>query len=90
MAVIANAGYVVGASLGGVVAKTLMPGFGWSIIYWIGSLGSMIVCLFLAVMLPESVRWLAVTKRRPAEIARILQSLKPGVAVAHDAEFLCQ
>ena len=87
VAVIANAGYVVGASLGGVVAKTLMPSFGWQIIYWIGSLGSIIVCLVLAVMLPESVRWLAVTKRRPTEIARILQSLKPGVAVAHDAEF---
>jgi AAHS family 4-hydroxybenzoate transporter-like MFS transporter len=87
VAVIANAGYVVGSSLGGLVAATLIPSFGWPIIYFIGSLGSIIVCLVLAVMLPESVRWLAVTKRRPAEIARILRSLKPGVAVAHDTEF---
>jgi AAHS family 4-hydroxybenzoate transporter-like MFS transporter len=87
VAVIANAGYVLGASLGGVVAKALIPSYGWPIIFWIGGVGPILLCLLLAAMLPESVRFLAVTKRQPAAIARILRSLKPGIAVAADAEF---
>jgi AAHS family 4-hydroxybenzoate transporter-like MFS transporter len=87
MVVIANVGYSTGISFGGVLAATLIPHFGWPVVFWFGGIAAVAACPVFGLWLPESIRFLAVMKRRPAEIARILRILKPGIAIAPDAEF---
>jgi len=82
-----SVGYSIGISFGGVLAATLIPHFGWPVVFWFGGVGALVACPILAFGLPESIRFLAVMKRRPDEIARIVRKLKPGITLAPDAEF---
>lgn len=81
-------GYVAGASAGGVIAASLVPTFGWTIVFWIGGLLPLVAAVASFFLLPESIKFLVVQKRRPDEIARILNRIEPALAARPDARFL--
>lgn len=81
-------GYVAGASAGGVIAAGLVPTFGWTIVFWVGGLLPLIAAVVSYFLLPESIKFLVVQKRRPDEIARILNRIEPALAARPDARFL--
>ncbi|MBN4667614.1 MFS transporter [Pandoraea nosoerga] len=71
-------GYSVGTGLGGVVAAWMIPRFGWQAIFVIGGVGPLLAAVMLALWVPESIRFLALKRRRTHEIARVAAQLHPG------------
>jgi AAHS family 4-hydroxybenzoate transporter-like MFS transporter len=70
-------GFSVGAALGGLFAAALLPIYGWRSIFLIGGIAPLIYAPFLARLLPESVRFLAVTGRDDVRLGRLLQRVAP-------------
>ena len=71
-------GYTLGGTLGGFVAARLIPVFGWPSVFKLGGIAPIILAAFVALTLPESVRFLALRQNRPDRVRTILQKLSPG------------
>jgi len=65
-------GVASGGVVGGFLASKLVPAYGWPSVFWMGGLGPLVLVPVLALLMPESITFLAVNKRRPDYIAKIL------------------
>jgi AAHS family 4-hydroxybenzoate transporter-like MFS transporter len=81
-------GFSVGAALGGLLAAALIPVFGWRSIFLIGGLAPLLYVPVLIKMLPESIRFLALTGRDNAEAGNLLKQIAPTASFAPDARFV--
>ena len=61
MVMIMFCGFSVGAALGGLLAAALIPQFGWRSVFVVGGVAPLLLVPILALRLPESVRFLALT-----------------------------
>ncbi|MDA9413168.1 4-hydroxybenzoate transporter [Bradyrhizobium sp. CCBAU 45384] len=81
-------GYVAGSSIGGFIAAGLVPQFGWTIVFWIGGVLPLLGAALCYFALPESIKFLVVRNREPAEIARILNRIEPGLQAQATTRFV--
>lgn len=69
-----------GAAVGGVAASWLLPAFGWQSVFVLAGAIPLILAVLVALVLPESLRFLVVAGGREARIRQVLRRL----GVAHD------
>jgi AAHS family 4-hydroxybenzoate transporter-like MFS transporter len=87
MVMIMFCGFSVGAALGGFLAAGLIPHFGWRSVFVVGGIAPLIMAPMLALKLPESVRFLALTGRSPERVAELLSFISPNTAFAPGTQF---
>jgi MFS transporter, AAHS family, 4-hydroxybenzoate transporter len=83
-------GFSVGAALGGLLAAALIPHFGWRSVFVVGGVAPLLLVPVLALRLPESVRFLALTGRADDEVAGLLRSISPTAVFAPATRFVVQ
>ncbi|BAM90039.1 hydroxybenzoate transporter [Bradyrhizobium oligotrophicum S58] len=83
-------GYVAGGSAGGLIAAWLVPHLGWPIVFWIGGVLPLIAAIVSFFTLPESIKFLVVQGRQPDEVARIVNSIEPGLDAKPTSRFVVQ
>jgi AAHS family 4-hydroxybenzoate transporter-like MFS transporter len=88
MVMIMFCGFSVGAALGGFLAAALIPYFGWRSVFIVGGAAPLLLAPILALRLPESVRFLALTGRNDARVAQLLGFINPKAAFAPSARFV--
>ena len=88
MVMIMFCGFSVGAALGGLLAAALIPHFGWRSVFVIGGAAPLLLVPVLALWLPESVRFLALTGRAHQRVAGLLGLINPKAAFAPGAQFV--
>src|ERR1700733_4180499 len=88
MVMIMFCGFSVGAALGGLLAAVLIPHFGWRSVFVVGGLAPLLLVPILALRLPESVRFLALTGRANARVAEMLSAINPKAAFAPATQFV--
>lgn len=71
-------GFSLGAALAGISVAGLISNFGWQIVFLIGGAIPLLFALAFVLWLPESMRYLAVTKQRPDLLARYAKRI--GIA----------
>jgi MFS transporter, AAHS family, 4-hydroxybenzoate transporter len=74
-------GFSLGAAVGGLVAASIIPRFGWPAVFIVGGVFPIaigVVCLFV---LPESIRFLVVRGDREPQARLLLSRIAPGAAV---------
>lgn len=67
-------GFPLGAVLGGIAAAQLMSVFGWAILFDIGGIAPLLALSVIAMVVPESIRFLAL-KNRDAAIEKIVRRM---------------
>lgn len=80
-------GFSVGAAVGGFIASALLPAYGWSSVFLVGGVMPLLALPFLALRLPESLRFLALSGRADRDVGAILSSMFPALRFAPDARF---
>ena len=80
-------GFSVGAALGGLLAAALIPAFGWRSIFVIGGIVPLLFAPMLAKMLPESIRFLALSGRDNAALGSLLAQVAPTAAIPAATRF---
>src|SRR3982751_5497891 len=88
MVMIMFCGFSVGAALGGLLAAALIPQFGWRSVFVVGGVAPLLLVPILALRLPESVRFLALTGRAPARVAELLGLIDSKTAFAAETQFM--
>ena len=73
-------GYTIGSSGGGFLAAVLTPAFGWRSVFVVGGATSLAVGAVLAIVLPESVRYLALKQQSHDRALAYARRLKPSAA----------
>jgi AAHS family 4-hydroxybenzoate transporter-like MFS transporter len=81
-------GFSVGSALGGLLAAALIPLFGWRSVFLIGGIAPLLYVPFLAKMLPESIRFLALTGRDDAEVGNLIARIAPAAALPPSTRFV--
>src|SRR5258708_1044890 len=88
MVMIMFRGFSVGAALGGLLAAALIPQFGWRSVFVVGGVAPLLLFPILALRLPESVRFLALTGRANERVAQLLGLINPKAVFAPAAQFV--
>jgi AAHS family 4-hydroxybenzoate transporter-like MFS transporter len=81
-------GISAGAGIPGAIQASLIPDYGWQVMFWIGGLAPLIVATCLLFTLPESVKFLALKPRRRAQFLTTVRSLRRDLAIADDARIV--
>lgn len=68
-----QAGYPIGATLGGVIAALVIPEFGWRAVFFGGGIFALIMTLVVIFLLPESMQFLL--QRRPRNALQKINSV---------------
>jgi AAHS family 4-hydroxybenzoate transporter-like MFS transporter len=88
MVMVMFCGFSLGAALGGFLAAALIPQFGWRGVFVVGGVAPLLLAPVLALRLPESVRFLALTGRAPARVAQLLGRIGPTAGFAPTTRFV--
>ena len=81
-------GYSFGQIVGGPLAVWLIPKFGWTALFIFGGGLTLIATLVLLALLPESIRFLVSTGRRPDLIERTVRQIEPQRLIAVGTQFV--
>jgi len=83
-------GFTGGAAVAGYIAAWLIPAFGWQSVFVFGGAVPLVVALFMAWGLPESLQFLAVRQRSRATLVRWLRELDPRIHVDDSTQFVAR
>src|SRR5476651_1607788 len=87
MVMVMFCGFSLGAALGGLLAAALIPQFGWRSVFIVGGVAPLLLVPILALRLPESVRFLALTGRAHERVAVLLGFINPKATFAPGTQF---
>jgi AAHS family 4-hydroxybenzoate transporter-like MFS transporter len=90
MVMIMFCGFSVGAALGGLLAAAIIPQFGWRSVFVVGGVAPLLLVPILALRLPESARFLALTGRANERVAELLCCINPKAGFAPATQFVVQ
>src|SRR3981081_1691587 len=88
MVMIMFCGFSVGAALGGLLAAALIPQFGWRSVFIVGGVAPLLLVPILALRLPESVRFLALTGSANDRVAQLVRLINPTLGLRPATRFL--
>ncbi len=80
-------GFSVGAAVGGLIASALIPAYGWSSVFLVGGLMPLAALPLLAIKLPESLRFLALSGKADRDVGELLTSMFPVLHFGPEARF---
>jgi AAHS family 4-hydroxybenzoate transporter-like MFS transporter len=75
-------GFSLGAAVGGLVAASIIPRFGWPSVFIVGGIIPIVIALASFVLLPESIRFLLVRGGSESRARAYLARMAPGESVA--------
>ena len=88
MVMIMFCGFSIGAALGGLLAAALIPQFGWRAVFVVGGIAPLLLVPILALRLPESVRFLALTGQASGRVAELLGQIDPKAGFTSATRFV--
>jgi AAHS family 4-hydroxybenzoate transporter-like MFS transporter len=74
-------GFSLGAAVGGLVAASIIPRFGWPAVFIVGGVIPIAIGVVCVFVLPESIRFLVVRGDREPQARLLLSRIAPGAAV---------
>jgi AAHS family 4-hydroxybenzoate transporter-like MFS transporter len=80
-------GVTLGGSVPGVVARWLLPSLGWTVLFKVGGLVALGTACGVWLCLPESVRYLASSRRRPAELRATARRMRPDLDIPEEVQW---
>jgi MFS transporter, AAHS family, 4-hydroxybenzoate transporter len=81
-------GYSIGSSSAGPLTILLAPRYGWRSLFVVGAGVAFLGAALLLLLLPESMRFLAIKNKRPGLIAAYARQLAPGRTISATDRFV--
>ena len=81
MMIVSN-GFTAGAALGGFVAAWLLPRYGWRSVFYFGAVVPLVIGILMIGLLPESLQFLALQRKKLVQLGRWLQRIQPSLNVS--------
>jgi AAHS family 4-hydroxybenzoate transporter-like MFS transporter len=74
--------FSIGAALGGICAATLIADHGWQAVFLVGGIIPLVLAAVLWLWMPESLRYLALTRRNAARLTQLVRRIAPDAIPA--------
>jgi AAHS family 4-hydroxybenzoate transporter-like MFS transporter len=74
-------GFSLGAAVGGLIAASLIPRFGWQSVFVVGGITPIVVALVATIWLPESIRFLLLRGGRDEQVRASLARIAPHAEI---------
>ena len=87
LVVVMFTGTPLGAAIPGAIAAWLMPVYGWTTLFSIGGVISIVVAIVATIWLPESIKFLALQPQRRPELVSLLRTIRPDLVIESNAGF---
>jgi MFS family permease len=84
MIAVATAGYSVGASGAGFLTARLAAVYGWQATFLVGGIAALAMVPALIALLPESIRFMALSGAQPSKLISILRKIDPRLPAQLD------
>jgi AAHS family 4-hydroxybenzoate transporter-like MFS transporter len=88
MLVVMSMGISLGGAIPGIVGATLMPPYGWPVIFLVGGIAPLVVVLCLIFAIPDSIKFMVLRGGREEAVARLARKLDPALAIAASTRFV--
>jgi MFS transporter, AAHS family, 4-hydroxybenzoate transporter len=88
MLVVMSMGISLGAAVPGLVGVTLMPTYGWPVIFIVGGLIPFAVGLCMLFAIPDSIKFMVLRGGREAEVARLVHKFDPALTIQPGTQFV--
>src|SRR5438067_3982611 len=80
----------LGGALPGFVAATLVPHYGWQILFLIGGIAPVVIAILAFFWMPESIKYMSIHEPSRARLTRLLERIVPGYRVPEGARFVIE
>jgi MFS transporter, AAHS family, 4-hydroxybenzoate transporter len=81
-------GTTIGSGLPGIIAPPLLQHYGWQFLFLLGGAIPLALAAGVALLLPESPKFLCLNPNRHAELGSALRTLNPSLAGPGDAHYI--
>ena len=88
MMVVMSMGISLGGAVPGLVGVTLMPTYGWPIIFIVGGIIPIVIGLCLIFAIPESIKFMVLRGGRDEAVSRLVRKLEPSVPIDPGTQFV--
>jgi MFS transporter, AAHS family, 4-hydroxybenzoate transporter len=88
MMVVMSMGISLGGAVPGLVGVTLMPTYGWPVIFMVGGIIPIVIGLCLIFAIPESIKFMVLHGGYDEAVRRLVQRLALAVPVEAGAQFV--
>ncbi len=90
LAIIAVGFVPMGGAAAGFISATLVPHYGWSVLFLIGGVVPVVTALAAIAGLPESIKFMALHDSQRARMVRLIETISPGLKVPANARFVIE
>src|SRR5215467_8174328 len=90
LAIIAVGCVPIGGAIPGFVTASLVPQYGWQIIFMIGGIVPILIAIVAQIGMPESVKYMALHESQSDKMERLINDISPGYPVAPGAKFVIE
>jgi len=90
LAIIAVGLVPLGGALAGFAAATLVPHYGWPILFKIGGVAPIATALAAIFGMPESIKFMALHESQRGKMVRLIAAIRPDYAVPAGARFVIE
>lgn len=90
LALIAAGCVPLGGAIPGIVSATLVPQYGWPILFLIGGIAPIVIAAITWFGMPESVKFMTIHEGQRANLVKLIGVLRPDFRVAPDARFVVE
>jgi len=90
LAIIATGMVPIGGALAGFAAATLVPQYGWPILFKIGGVAPIVFALIAIYGLPESIKFMTLHESHRGGMEALLKAIRPDYTVPPNARFVIE
>ncbi|MBV9629211.1 MAG: MFS transporter [Xanthobacteraceae bacterium] len=90
LALIAVGCVPIGGAIPGIVSATLVPYYGWQLLFLIGGIAPILIAIAAMIGLPESIKFMALHERHRAGMQRLIGEISPNFHVPPNAKFVIE
>jgi MFS transporter, AAHS family, 4-hydroxybenzoate transporter len=88
MMVVMSMGISLGGAVPGLVGVTLMPTYGWPVIFIVGGIVPIVIGLCLIFVIPESIKFMVLRGGHDEAVRGLLQKLDPSTPIEPGSQFV--
>lgn len=90
MIIVMFTGITFGGALPGLVSATLVPIYGWPVLFLIGGVGPIAIAVLAIFLLPESLKFLVLNNRQREKVVRTVRALAPSLRIGAETRFVVE
>jgi AAHS family 4-hydroxybenzoate transporter-like MFS transporter len=90
MAIIAVGLVPIGGAIPGVIAATLVPTYGWQLLFYVGGIVPIVIAICGLFGLPESIKYMALHEKHRGNMEKLIHAIRPDFVIPPNAKFVIE